>query len=89
MSTPTSLDRKLERCAREIAEAKAHAERPRYGLTIPEPEPDMLPDGVWDAGPGVYMATCRRCERGYELPYDPADFTEDGNYCGGQPGCTP
>jgi hypothetical protein len=36
-----------------------------------------------------YFAKCRRCERRYELPCDPEEFTHEGNYCGGSPSCLP
>jgi hypothetical protein len=49
-----------------------------------EPE---LPEGVWEASAGVYMARCRSCERSYELCYDVRDFTEEGNVCGGSDRC--
>lgn len=49
-------------------------------------EPD-LPTGVWEAAHGAYKARCRSCERNYELCYDPLDFTEDGNVCGGSDRC--
>lgn len=54
----------------------------------PATEPE-LPDGVWDEGPGRYFARCRSCERDYELCYDPSEFTEEGNYCGGSDRCIP
>jgi hypothetical protein len=53
-------------------------------LSLPELD---LPEGVWESGPGVYKAHCRSCERSYELCYDPQDFTEDANVCGGSDRC--
>ena len=78
--------------------------RPSRAASTPRPEVDQaaraaldldpadetdLPEGVWDCGPGKYFATCRSCERHYELYYDPSEFTEDGNYCGGSDRCLP
>lgn len=54
----------------------------------PPPEPE-LPDGVWESGPGVFKARCCRCGNDYELVYDPMEFTEEGNYCGGGYLCVP
>lgn len=48
----------------------------------------MLPEGVFDRG-GKYFATCRSCERDYELGYDAEEFDGDTNYCGGSPRCLP
>lgn len=53
-----------------------------------EPEPE-LPDGVWEASPGVFKATCRSCERSYELFSDLCDFDPDYSYCGGSERCVP
>jgi len=63
-------------------------ERGDHTEHVEQPEPD-LPDGVWEAGPGIYKACCRSCGNNYELCYDPQDFTEDGNYCGGSDRCIP
>lgn len=48
-----------------------------------------LPEGVHEGIAGTYHARCRSCGCDYELPYDPAEFTEEGNYCGGSPRCLP
>lgn len=55
---------------------------------IVEDEQDKLPEHVWDRD-GKYFATCKRCERDYELGYDPEEFNEDTNYCGRNPWCLP
>ncbi len=55
--------------------------------TVPADLP-MLPEGVFDRA-GKYFATCRSCERDYELGYDPEEFNSDTNYCGGSPRCLP
>jgi PHP family Zn ribbon phosphoesterase len=48
----------------------------------------MLPEGVFERD-GKYFATCRSCERNYELGYYPEEFNSDTNYCGGSPRCLP
>lgn len=61
----------------------------RYGITAgvyAEPE---LPDGVWEAAPGVYKANCLACERTYEIYCAPQDFDPDYSYCGGSDRCCP
>ena len=61
----------------------------RHGIATgvyAEPE---LPEGVWERGPGEYVATCQRCERSYEIYCDPQDFDPDYSYCGGSDRCCP
>jgi hypothetical protein len=58
-----------------------------YSKPVVEPD-DMLPIGVEEKN-GNYFAVCRSCEREYELCFDPIDFNEDTNYCGGSPRCLP
>lgn len=50
-------------------------------------EPD-LPDGVYLLN-GKFTATCRSCERDYEIGCDPSEFSDDMSYCGGSPRCIP
>ena len=57
-----------------------------HSTIVTQTDPE-LPDGVWEAGPMVFKARCRSCGRNYELYYDPQDFTEDGNVCGGSDRC--
>lgn len=52
---------------------------------FPVPE---LPDGLWYRG-GTIMATCRSCERDYELLYGPEEFDPEYSYCGCGPSCIP
>jgi PHP family Zn ribbon phosphoesterase len=53
-----------------------------------EPDPEcMLPDGVW-LRDGKPVATCRGCERTYEVE-DASTFGNDVSYCGGSPHCIP
>lgn len=66
----------------------ADFEKGDHTKAVEAAEPE-LPEGVWDAGPGIYKAQCRSCQRDYELCYDVQDFTEDGNYCGGSDRCIP
>lgn len=49
----------------------------------------LLPEGVHEEAAGAYWARCRSCGCAYELLYDPAEFTEEGNYCGGSHRCLP
>ena len=46
------------------------------------PELELRADSSW-------WATCRSCKREYELLYEPEEFTEEGNYCGGSDRCLP
>lgn len=48
-----------------------------------------LPEGVWERGPGEYMAVCQSCDRDYELPCDLSEFDPNCSYCGGSPRCIP
>lgn len=49
---------------------------------------DDLPEGLYRRYEKIW-ATCRSCERTYELWYDPKDFTQDMSYCCGSPSCLP
>lgn len=67
---------------------------PEYGATKHKPVTAVereLPDGVREAGPGVYMARCRSCKQEYEILWDIWEdgFTEEGNYCGKSDRCLP
>lgn len=55
----------------------------------PSQQLQELPHGVFEGADGSYRAKCRACGRDYELFGTPEEFTEEGNYCGGSPGCTP
>lgn len=59
----TSLDRKLARCAREIAAAKAKAEAPTNGLTPPIEEEPYPEDVAFDTTSGKFQAQCCVCEK--------------------------
>ena len=48
-----------------------------------------LPDGVWERGPGEYVARCISCARTYEIFCDPEDFDPQYSYCGGSDRCVP
>lgn len=48
----------------------------------------MLPVGVFDRN-GKYFATCRSCERNYELCFEPEEFDNETNYCASSPRCMP
>lgn len=61
----------------------------RHGIATGIYEEPELPEGVWEAGPGVYKAHCRSCERTYEIFCDPQDFGPDYSYCGGSDRCCP
>lgn len=54
----------------------------------PPAEVEMFPEGVFEMD-GKLVATCRSCERTYELPCDVSEFTPDMSYCGGSPWCLP
>jgi hypothetical protein len=59
----------------------------RAALDVEPVAEAVLPDGVWERAPGAYFAKCRSCERDYELCYDPSDFTDEANVCGGSDRC--
>lgn len=61
----------------------------RYGIATGAYAEPELPDGVWERRPGEYVATCRSCERTYEIYCDPQDFDPDYSYCGGSDRCCP
>lgn len=52
---------------------------------VEEPE---LPDGVYMKN-GKAWATCRSCERGYEIFCELHEHSQDMSYCGGSPRCIP
>ena len=57
----------------------------------PEPEKDLeeLYPELEHHADGSWWATCRNCQREYELLYEPEKFSEDGNYCYGSDRCLP
>lgn len=55
-----------------------------YADLVVEPE---LPVGVWKSLGGGYRATCRSCDRSYEIELE--GFNLETSYCGGSPRCLP
>jgi hypothetical protein len=49
---------------------------------------DELPDGLYRRY-GKVWATCRSCEKDYEVQCDPKHFSQDMSYCGGSQHCLP
>lgn len=49
---------------------------------------DELPEGVYLKN-GKHIATCRSCDRDYEIDYEVNLFTQDMSYCGRNQWCYP
>lgn len=66
----------------------AEFERGDHTKSVEVVEPE-LPEGVWDAGPGIYKAQCRSCQGDYEILCTLDEFDQDFSYCYGSDRCLP